>query len=70
MKLMLILFFSLFGVVLLTLFFINYKKIPAIHEEVENQFQRVLDVHWFYCFLFISHFYYSENICTCNQSYF
>ncbi len=33
MKLMLILFFSGFGVLLLTLFFLNYKKIPAIHQE-------------------------------------
>ncbi|MEI8059366.1 MAG: cytochrome c biogenesis protein CcsA, partial [Ferruginibacter sp.] len=33
MKIMLILFFSLFGMLLLSLFFINYKKIPAIEKE-------------------------------------
>jgi cytochrome c-type biogenesis protein CcmF len=33
MKIMLILFFSLFGVALLTMFFFNYKKIPAIAQE-------------------------------------
>ncbi|MEI7734697.1 MAG: cytochrome c biogenesis protein CcsA [Ferruginibacter sp.] len=33
MKIMLILFFSSFGILLLSKFFVHYKQIPAIHEE-------------------------------------
>lgn len=33
MKIMLILLFSSFGILLLSMFFVHYKKIPAIHEE-------------------------------------
>ena len=36
MKLMLILFLATFGVTMLSLFFISYKKIPAIHKEEQT----------------------------------